>query len=657
MLSSLCRPRRTCRSFRPQLERLEDRIVPSHAPLGPEFQVNQDALLNFGVPDQAVASDAAGNFVVVWVNEKASGTPSVPGESPPPLGESPPPPVESPGPADLDPGTLLFQVHARLFNRDGVPRGGDILVADALLGVGAGEFFSPVSVDVAMTPTGDFVVVHDAGIAGSDSTVVKAHYFSASGADRGEVTVAPSGDPPFNQVFKPSVARDSAGNVFVAFQARQGFGPRRVFVQVLDSSGARAGGPVLASDASEALSRPAIAADGAGRFVVVWNANVISGPGEEAHVVFRRFAATGTPLDAAPVDVSIAQFGSTPSVGRASATGVFVVAWDINNDGQGLLQAQRFDASGSPLGAVVNLNEDKDIARTPHVAVASAGAFAASWVTDSGEVRARAFRADGIPESAELVAGEHGFVFTAPDIAVDGPLDQFVVSWPAFEPVGTVFLAARIFRKPAVASPPNTPRPLPPSLPVDTAIRIALVQAVQRPADPFTLFQPPRPEPVQRQLPVRFPEPKAAPSLTLLSASEDRADRKRGEVSGLVFDDANGDGVREEGEAGLAGQRVFLDLNCNGLLDDDEPVMDTNEDGRYLFSGLALDRYHVRQVRRPARVVQTAPEHNAPRVVELTDDHSSVPDQDFGAKMLRAVTPVSAPAEPRPEPESDAPPP
>jgi len=40
-----------------------------------------------------------------------------------------------------------------------------------------------------------------------------------------------------------------------------------------------------------------------------------------------------------------------------------------------------------------------------------------------------------------------------------------------------------------------------------------------------------------------------------------------GQISGIVWDDVNGDGQRQAGEQALAGQVVFLDLNNNGLLD------------------------------------------------------------------------------------------
>ena len=79
---------------------------------------------------------------------------------------------------------------------------------------------------------------------------------------------------------------------------------------------------------------------------------------------------------------------------------------------------------------------------------------------------------------------------------------------------------------------------------------------------------------------------------------------------------------------------VFLDYNDNGLPDPGEPVMETDAGGRYLFGGLNLTRYKVRQDLRRLRVRQTTPQQNAPYVVDLTPQNSSIPDKDFGVRIL-----------------------
>ena len=50
------------------------------------------------------------------------------------------------------------------------------------------------------------------------------------------------------------------------------------------------------------------------------------------------------------------------------------------------------------------------------------------------------------------------------------------------------------------------------------------------------------------------------------------------DLSGRVFEDGNGDGVQQEGEPGLVGWTVFLDLDNDGALGTDEPRMTTSAD-------------------------------------------------------------------------------
>lgn len=58
------------------------------------------------------------------------------------------------------------------------------------------------------------------------------------------------------------------------------------------------------------------------------------------------------------------------------------------------------------------------------------------------------------------------------------------------------------------------------------------------------------------------------------------------ELSGTVFNDVNGNGLRDTGETGLADRTVFIDQNGNGTLDTGEPNVITLADGGYNFSNV-----------------------------------------------------------------------
>lgn len=57
-------------------------------------------------------------------------------------------------------------------------------------------------------------------------------------------------------------------------------------------------------------------------------------------------------------------------------------------------------------------------------------------------------------------------------------------------------------------------------------------------------------------------------------------------VNGVKFADIDGDGVRDTGEGGIGGIKVFLDLDGNGVLSTGDRVTTTAADGSFEFTGL-----------------------------------------------------------------------
>src|SRR5262249_23094157 len=54
-------------------------------------------------------------------------------------------------------------------------------------------------------------------------------------------------------------------------------------------------------------------------------------------------------------------------------------------------------------------------------------------------------------------------------------------------------------------------------------------------------------------------------------------------ITGSVFNDLNGDGVRQGGEPGLNNWTLYLDLNKNNSYDPGEPTAVSNAQGNYTF--------------------------------------------------------------------------
>src|SRR5688572_12352816 len=73
-----------------------------------------------------------------------------------------------------------------------------------------------------------------------------------------------------------------------------------------------------------------------------------------------------------------------------------------------------------------------------------------------------------------------------------------------------------------------------------------------------------------------------------------------GSIQGGLWDDANGNAVRDTGEAALVGWTVYLDQNRNTVADAGEPTATTDAAGAYRFDGLAAGTYYVAEVLQPA---------------------------------------------------------
>jgi hypothetical protein len=212
---------------------------------------------------------------------------------------------------------------------------------------------------------------------------------------------------------------------------------------------------------------PAVAVGPAGEFVVVWKSvghtSSFPVPSPFAHAVLgRRFASDGTPMAPEFVVRSVDRyFGiGTPDV-DFDAGGGFVVAWvedpifsyDMNLD----IFAQRFDASGAPLGTEFQVNTFTTGSQTrPSVAGVPDGGYVVVWQSqgsagtdDSGtSIQARRYDAAGAPAGSQFQVNTYttGMQLHAA-IGVDSEGDAVIVweSWgtPGGDPSAASIQAQR----------------------------------------------------------------------------------------------------------------------------------------------------------------------------------------------------------------------
>jgi hypothetical protein len=102
----------------------------------------------------------------------------------------------------------------------------------------------------------------------------------------------------------------------------------------------------------------------------------------------------------------------------------------------------------------------------------------------------------------------------------------------------------------------------------------------------------------------------------LTTAAQDFGDSQTALITGNVFADADGNRRRGAAEGGLAGVKVFLDLNGNGEHDEEfERSATTDANGNYSFA-VKHGTYTVRP-ELPAAAQQTLPARNAGLVVKV----------------------------------------
>jgi uncharacterized protein (DUF2141 family) len=108
-----------------------------------------------------------------------------------------------------------------------------------------------------------------------------------------------------------------------------------------------------------------------------------------------------------------------------------------------------------------------------------------------------------------------------------------------------------------------------------------------------------------------------------------------GSITGSVFNDLDGDGVKDSNESGLSGRTVYIDLDNDSILDAGEKSTTTNAVGAYTLSNLPAGTYKLRTIR-PAGWIQTYPLNNYGIAVTLSAGQVA-----SGRNFFTRQTPVS----------------
>ena len=321
------------------------------APTGSEFQVNTYTANNQRHP--RVACDDAGNFVVAWdsVGQDGNG----------------------------------YGVFARRFASTGAALGAEFQVNTYTPN---DQSFPSVCADV----DGDFVVAwRVAGNRDGDFLGVFAQRFDSSGASQGsefQVNTYTLSDQSL-----PAVSCSDAGDFVIVWQSLGQDGSANangIFGQRFASGGAFAGTEFQINTYTVgAQQAPAVASDGNGDFVVVWQSAGQDGSAPPDPGIFaQRFASDGAFQGTEfQVNTYTVSAQAAPAVGRSQA-GEFVVVWQStgqDGDGNGVF-GQRFTSGGGFSGAEFQVNTYTATAQqAPVIAHDDVGGFVVGWESLNGQ--------------------------------------------------------------------------------------------------------------------------------------------------------------------------------------------------------------------------------------------------------------------------------
>jgi hypothetical protein len=267
------------------------RYASTGAPLGGEFRVNTYTTAAQGLP--SVGVDTSGNFVVVWESYQDGS---------------------------------IYGIFGQRYASTGAPLGPEFRVNTFT----TGSQYNPA---VASSASGRFVVVWSSPQDGSGDGVFGQRYDNAGvplGPEFRVNTYTTGGQ------YRPAVASDTGGNFVVVWTSQlQDGSSNGVFGQRYDSSGASLGPEFrVNSYTTDNQSAPSIAADTSGNFVVVWDS--VAQDGSSNGVFGQRYLFSGTPegpefrVNTYTTDL---QFRAAVA---ADGAGRFVVAWTSNTqDGSG----------------------------------------------------------------------------------------------------------------------------------------------------------------------------------------------------------------------------------------------------------------------------------------------------------------------------------
>ena len=386
--------------------------------IGSEFLVNTYTVSAQKRP--SVAMDADGDFVVAWQSYGQDGS--------------------------------NYGIFAQRYNADGSTAGSEFAVNTVTSNVQN----LPA---IAMDADGDFVIAWQSDGQDGNGNGIIAQRYNADGSTVGSDFVVNTHTA--NSQSNASIAMDADGDFVIAWQSfgqnTNGYG---IYAQRFNADGSTAGSEFKVNTYDESSNlgakllsiplmtyqtRPTIAMDADGDFVIAWQSSYQDG--SNSGIYAQRYTANGNTAGS-EFRVNTNTTGDQTFANIAmDADGDFVVVWNSRyQDGSGDgIYAQRYNAAGVAAGGEVLVNTyTTDGQATPNVAMDADGDFVVAWQSygqDAGTygVYAQRYIADGTAAGVEFSVNSYadGPQYVA-KIAMDADGD-FVIAWESQSQDGDYF--------------------------------------------------------------------------------------------------------------------------------------------------------------------------------------------------------------------------
>ena len=312
---------------------------PNCGQLGEEFQINATSSGNQAEP--AVAMDAAAGFVVAW---------------------------QGPGFIEED----REDIFAQRFDPNGLPIGSEFCVNSY---ANNQQRFPCVS----MNNNGTFVVVWESNKTPLEGDkAICGQLYDSNGVEFGAEFLV---NAESSVCRYPDITADAYGNFAVVWL--QDKSSNSIMARLFDPNGTpRTDTFEVNTIGFSSITRPSIAMDDAGHFVVAWDGDPNLAGMDDIHA--RLYDANGVPLgEQFLVNTTLAYAQQYPQAAM-NDEGQFVIVWDCridpNSDSERDIFGRRFDSLGEPLGDEFQINTFiADDQRNPDVAIGPDGRFVTVW--------------------------------------------------------------------------------------------------------------------------------------------------------------------------------------------------------------------------------------------------------------------------------------